>query len=229
MSAETNFLQRFITLKFQMDNDARFRPEATRRAALVDLGIEITVAEANPCTVIFDGFTEIPSLAPGQKAYARSVAGTGARTCKLVDAEVGLRFGTGGLEPVIMHAGLDFPNVSADSVERHFAYPRTGDPNNWYNLRPFGGGGDVDRFANVTVSLIPFRTSGRLSPVPVAPDDQVHVRATLRDGHDDGVTLTNVHLDPTTQQLVGSGPSMARQDQSSLWLISFFIVPGPPV
>jgi hypothetical protein len=228
MSAETSFLQRFITLKFNMDNDPRFRPEATHLSGLVDLGIEITIVEANPCTVIFhDTRTEISSLTPGQKAYARSVATTSLRSCKLIDAEVGVRPGPGGVAPVTMHVGLEFPNLSTDSLPRHFAYPRSGDPNLWYDLQPFNGR-DQDRIASVTVSLIPFRTSGRLSPAPIAPDDQVHVQARFPGGRDDGVTLSNLRLDPTTQQLIGSGPSLAVQDQASLWLISFFIVPGPP-
>ena len=88
--------------------------------------------------------------------------------------------------------------------------------------------GDRDRFEKVTVSLIPFRTSGRLSAAPVAPDDRVHVQVRLPGGGDDGITLSDVRLDPTTQQLVGSGPRMAAQDLASLWLISFYVAPAPP-
>jgi hypothetical protein len=40
---------------------------------------------------------------------------------------------------------------------------------------------------------------------------------------------TGVAVLATTQQLAGYGPNMARQDLASLWLISFFIAPGPTV
>lgn len=239
MSAATDFLQSYITLKWQMDNDERFRPENTRLTGRVDLGIEITLAEANPCRVIFHPTasdppgtaprTEIPSLAPGQKSYARSLPGSAAAgECRLLDAPVGVRLGPQGLETLTMHTALEFPNPTIQGVGpvgRTYAYPPAAP--SWWFLMPFADPARAT-FATVTVSLTPFRRSRTASAVPMPPDGEVHVLATIPGVVDDSVTLSDVHLDATTQQLVGYGPRMALQDQPSLWLLSFFIAPGPP-
>jgi hypothetical protein len=184
----------------------------------VDLGLEITIVEANPCRVDFDhppGHTDIPSLAPGQKSYAR------AKTCGLLEATVGIGKRQ---EPILIHAGLQFPDVGSGqgpNVSRTFAYPPSAP--SWVNLEPFQHTED-SMFTNVTVSLIPpYRT---LKGVWSVPDGFVHVHATLPGRRDAGVFLRDVRLDPTTQQLIGYGPSMAIQDSASLWILSFFIAPG---
>src|SRR6266851_3615574 len=125
MSAETDYLQHYIDLKYQLDHDPRLRPPLYVQQ--LDLGIEITIVEANPCTVIFHpDRAEVPSVAPGQKSYAQ------AGSCNLVDALIGLRLGPGGVEPATMHATLEFPKVvgkhSGNSVQRYFAYRPSADP-----------------------------------------------------------------------------------------------------
>jgi hypothetical protein len=187
MSAETDYLQRYITLK---------------------------------------------DLAPGQKSYARSLPGSApAGSCKLLDATVGVRLGPEGLESTTMHAALEFPDLTmqeAGPVGRYFAYPPTGPDTAWWGSTPFPGTAHTT-FAKVTVSLIPFHSiRGAASFAPTPPDDRVHVLATLPGHHDDGVTVSDLRLDSTTQQLVGYGPSMARQDLASVWVISFFITPAAP-
>lgn len=218
MSAATDFLQRFIDLKRAFDSEPRYDSPATGLPWRMQLGVEITIVEASRCDAHYeaDGTTFHASIAPGQKSYIR---GTGAQHTQAV---VGIQWGAEGIAPVTILAGLRFTGQEG-FVDRWYAY----DParTSWGSDMPFRNDAATG-VASVEVSLVPFRLGGSYEPsvtgpVPEQPDDRVHVLVRRRD--DQVVLLSNVAFDAVTQQFYGYGPSMDADDNSSLWILSFYI------
>ncbi len=220
MSAETEYLQRFINLKRAFETDPRFEPRATGLPWRMQIGIEITIVESNRCDAYFDSSGRFQtSISTGQKSYIR---GTGS---DYIEVFGGVQLGTGGVPtPSLFTAGLRFPNPS-NSLERWYAFDRAS--TTWVFDTPFQNKINI-RPAAVEVSLVPFRLSAEPSigagGIPEQSDDRVHVL--IQHFSRQVVLLSDVTLDQRTQQLYGYGPSMEPVDNAALWILSFYIAPG---
>ena len=219
MSAETDYLQRHIDLKFAFDTEFRFQPPNTRLPWKMQVGVEITIVEANRMDAFYDkGGTFHASIAPGQKSYIR---GTGS---EYIQASGGLQIGSKGIPvPSTFRAGLRFPDPLS-VVQRWYAYQDAS--TNWAWDVPFQNARDT-RLGSVEISLVPFSLQPNFSGLPEGPDDRVHLM--VRRADREIVLLSTLTLDETTQQLFCHGPSMDTNDNASLWIISFYIAPGPIV
>jgi hypothetical protein len=213
MSAATNYVQRFINLKYAFDTDPRFSPASTGLAWRLTLGIEITIVEANRCDTYYDsGGTFHASISPGQKSYIRGPSS------EFINAIGGFQVVRGKVQPATSRVGLRCP-----APDRWYAY----DParTTWVFDTPFQYNAHT-QLESVAVSLVPFGVERPIGSVGLLepPDDRVHVL--VRHADHRSVLLSNVTLDETTQQLRGYGPSMEPVDDSSLWILSFYIAPG---
>jgi hypothetical protein len=215
MSAETDYVQQFVDKKFAFLNDPEFRPSITHLPWLMDVGLEITIVEANQAYAYWDHGVFHATISPGQKSYIR------ADQCHFIQAATGVRPGPGGgVATTTTRVGLAFPNGT--QIHRFFGYP----PNfvNWEGLSPFRDPASDTLITSIEISLAPFRTSP--SSVPVLADGQVHIRIIRPDGV--VIILTNIRYDSTTHQLIGYHGAMEGLDYSSIWILAFFISPGLP-
>lgn len=216
MSAETDYVQQFIDKKFAFLHDPQFTPHATHLPWLMEVGLEMTVVEANQAYAYWEGGVFHATISPGQKSYVR------ADECHIIEAVTGFIPGPTGPIPVTAKVGLGYPGPSGTEINRYFGYP----PGfvNWQGFTPFRNPASDTRIRSIEVSLVPFRTAP--SPLPLSPDGQVHIRIIRPDGA--LIILSNIRYDATTHQLIGYHGTMESLDYSSMWILAFFIAPGLP-
>ena len=141
MSAETDFLNYFFDLRRRLDFDGDLR------RLNKTLGIEITIAEANPCTVQLLGSNYIITTpGAGQKSYARCNS-----SHLEYQSEPHL---IPGKQPSSTMAALVFPDSNSAPVNRFYAYDTAHTDEYWEVTRPFTVTAP-STFSNVTVSLLP--------------------------------------------------------------------------
>jgi hypothetical protein len=215
MTAESDYLQSMIDRKVLYLTDPRYN--AALIGGELDLGIEISIVEANQMRTWFEPSGAFGAhLSPGQKSYIR------AATSSFRETQAGIRSTPQGPRPFTTRTGLTFPRTRYGRGDRWHAFPAAAP--NWIDAVPWATG-PATEIRSVEISLVPFTTTVRTTPPP-APDGRIYLRVINRAGT--AATASGFRFDAESKQLIGAGARMEAIDHPSIWIVSFFLYMHPP-